>query len=467
MLMMSRFWVVLDQGKLSEYTNWKQSLELHMDPIDLRMASVREARNADRRFCFEVITPQYTRVYQATNEDDMKSWINAVNNALQTAVETAVKSDRPSTDSLPGQTRRDIASVLTGKSPSLSSHRNNYGSKAPARHATVGDRPSYRRDEPTGEDGQLLKQVRDAEPSNKWCADCGSEIKVDWVSINLGIIICIECSGIHRSLGTHITKVRSLTLDVTSFTPDIVEILLKVGNRISNQIWEARLDPALKPGPMSTREQRLHFITAKYSDRVYVSPISPTMSHYANAEETLLASVKKNDIGGVLYALALRANANARDRSRGTHVVFLALAAADPASPSASVSPASSPLPGARPATPQPNRKAFSVAELLLQNGADLPALPAPIPLSTCARTYLDFKADQKAGKRLPPVAIGGLPGSTPEVPTHLPSIMAGNGSTPSERAREREARLQKRVSASGRLVKSPIMEPPEGKRGF
>jgi Arf-GAP/SH3 domain/ANK repeat/PH domain-containing protein len=464
---MYRFWVVLDQGKLSEYTNWKQSLELHMDPIDLRMASVREARNADRRFCFEVITPQYTRVYQATNEDDMKSWINAVNNALQTAVETAGKSDRPSTDSLPGQTRRDIASVLTGKSPSLSSHRNNYGSKAPTRHATVGDRPSHRRDEPIGEDGQLLKQVRDAEASNKSCADCGSEIKVDWVSINLGIIICIECSGIHRSLGTHITKVRSLTLDVTSFTPDIVEILLKVGNRISNQIWEARLDPALKPGPMSTREQRLHFITAKYSDRVYVSPISPTMSHYANAEETLLASVKKNDIGGVLYALALRANPNARDRSRGTHVVFLALAAADPAPPSASVSPASSPLPGARPATPQPNRKAFSVAELLLQNGADLPALPAPIPLSTCARTYLDFKADQKAGKRLPPVAIGGLPGSTPEVPTHLPSIMAGNGSTPSERAREREARLQKRVSASGRLVKSPIMEPPEGKRGF
>ena len=97
--MISRFWIVLDQGRLSEYTNWKQSLELHMEPIDLRMASVREARNADRRFCFEVITPQYTRVYQATNEEDMKSWISAVNNALQTAVESTGKSDRPSTDS--------------------------------------------------------------------------------------------------------------------------------------------------------------------------------------------------------------------------------------------------------------------------------------------------------------------------------------------------------------------------------
>jgi Arf-GAP/SH3 domain/ANK repeat/PH domain-containing protein len=439
-----------------------------MDPIDLRMASVREARNADRRFCLEVITPQYTRVYQATNEDDLKSWINAVNNALQTAVETVSKPDRPSTDSLPGLHRRDIASVLTGKSPSMSSHRNNYGSKAPARHATVGDRPGYRREEVSGEEGKLLRQVREADPSNKVCADCGSEIKVDWVSINLGIIICIECSGIHRSLGTHITKVRSLTLDVTSFTPDIVEILLKVGNRISNMIWEARLDPALKPGPMSTREQRLHFITTKYSDRGYIAPISPTNSHYLTAEETLLASVKKNDIANVLYALALRANPNSRDRSRGTHVVFLALAAADPASPSASTSPSGSPMPIARPTTPQPIRKAFSVAELLLQNGADLPVQPAPIPLSTSARSYLDFKADQRAGKRVVPVvglqsnSIG--PGDT--LP-QLPSIVAGNGSSPREREREREARLQKRVSASGRLVKAPNFESSDGKRGL
>ncbi|KAF2845097.1 ARF GTPase-like protein activator [Plenodomus tracheiphilus IPT5] len=459
-----KFWIVLDQGKLSEYANWKQNLELHMDPIDLRMASVREARNADRRFCFEVITPQYTRVYQATNEDDMKSWISAVNNALQTAVEKAGKSDRPSTDSLPGQQHRDIASVLTGKSPSMSSHRNTYGAKAPARHATVGDRPGgYRREESFGDEGKLLRQVRDADPSNKACADCGTEIKVDWVSINLGIVICIECSGIHRSLGTHITKVRSLTLDVTSFTPDIIEILLKIGNRVSNSIWEARLDPALKSGPMSTREQRLHFITSKYSDRAFVAPISPDVSHYATPDETLLASVKKNDIQNVLYALALRANPNARDRSRGTHAVFLALAAADPASPSATASPANSP--SSRQSTAQPIRKAFSVAELLLQNGADLPLVAAPIPLSHSARAYLEFKADQRAGKRTVPVVGSKPPSSGSDTLTALPPILAGNGSSPSERARERDARLQKRVSASGRLVKAPF-DVPDGKRG-
>lgn len=453
---------MLDQGKISEYTNWKDSLQMHMDPIDLRMASVREARNQERRFCLEVITPHFTRVYQAQSEDEMKSWIAAINNALQSAVETAGKHDRPSTDSLPGNTRRDIASVLTGKSPSLSSHRNNYSSKTPARHATVGDRPAYRREETSGDDGKLLQQVRDADAGNKICADCGSESKVDWVSLNLGIVICIECSGIHRSLGTHITKVRSLTLDTNSFTPDIVEILLKIGNRVSNMIWEARLDRAVKPNPTSTREQRLRFITSKYADRAFVAPISPTLSHYATPEETLLASIKKNDIQNVLYALSLRADPNAKDRSRGTHAVFLALAAADPASPSASASPAGSPGPGARPTTPQPNRKSFPIAELLLQNGADLPTQPAPIPLSNSARMYLEFKADQRAGKRPTPATH---PNPSGDTLTALPHITAGNGSTPAERARERDARLQKRVSAGGRLTKHS--ENAEGRRGL
>ncbi len=92
----SRFWIVLDQGKLSEYSNWKQKLDLHMDPIDLRMASVREARNAERRFCFEVITPYFKRVYQATSEEDMNSWIASINNALQSAVEGRGLKDKPS-----------------------------------------------------------------------------------------------------------------------------------------------------------------------------------------------------------------------------------------------------------------------------------------------------------------------------------------------------------------------------------
>ncbi|KAL3964235.1 hypothetical protein ACCO45_001239 [Purpureocillium lilacinum] len=440
-----KFWIVLDQGKLSEYSNWKQKLDLHMDPIDLRMASVREARNAERRFCFEVITPNYKRVYQATSEEDMNSWIVSINNALQSAMEGRALQDKGTPGKSHGDSsiKRDIGSVLTGKTQSLGHgahpphHHTSPGSGVPFRRITVGARPSVVRTTSSGYDenpDKLLQMVRDADQGNNWCADCGSGSKVEWVSINLGIILCIECSGIHRSLGTHISKVRSLTLDIKSFTIDIVEVLLLIGNRVSNMVWEAKLDPAGKPNSQATREQRLRFITAKYVDRAFVEPISPTLSRYATPDETLLAAIKKNEIQQVLYALALKANPNVVDKMRGTHAVWLALAAADPASPSPTPSTSSSEQEGK--AVP------FPVAELLTQNGAEIPSSLPAFPLGRFAQQYYE----QKLGK--PTASMG----------DGLSSLPSSYGV--SERLqRDKEARLQKRVSAGGRLAKSPIPE--------
>ena len=370
-----------------------------MEPIDLRMASVRMARDADRRFCFEVITPQFKRIYQATSEEDMSNWITAINNALQSAVEGRVVTSPPQTSQRdsPG---RDIGSALTGKSSSYSGHHGNYArdSSIVNRSITVGARPSYVRTNSNSYEenpAKLLQQIRNADQGNTWCADCGSSSRVEWVSINLAIILCIECSGIHRSLGTHISKVRSLTLDTQSFTNDIVELLLLVGNRVSNMVWEANLDRSLKPSPHSNREQRLKFITAKYSDRAYVMPISGAQSRFATPDETLLASIKKNDIQGVLYGIALKANVNACDRSRNTHAVFLALAAADPAAP-ASASPSPSVSPNSK-TTPSPTRpKAFPVAELLVQNGAEVPTQMPAIPLSAAAQLYIEQRTSHR-----------------------------------------------------------------------
>jgi Arf-GAP/SH3 domain/ANK repeat/PH domain-containing protein len=424
-----------------------------MDPIDLRMASVREARNAERRFCFEVITPQFKRVYQATSEEDMNSWISAINNALQSAVEGRAYRDKPApspNDSAFG--KRDIGSILTGKSPSLGHgnyyhHNANTSSSIPARRITVGARPATARSTASTYDespDKLLQTLRENDQGNSWCADCGSGTKVEWVSINLAIILCIECSGIHRSLGTHISKVRSLTLDINSFTSDIVELLLLVGNRVANMVWEAKLDPTLKPAPSATREQRLKFITAKYVDRAYVEPISLTLSRYPTADETLLAAIKKNEIQQVIYALALRANPNVTDKSRETHSVYLALAAADPASPS----PASSgPI-----AASADRTVSFPVAEMLIQNGAEIPLAMPAFPLSRAAQQYVE----QKRGRTAAVNAVSG--DGAGSLPTNTATAL-GSGPAFDKLQRERDARLQKRVSAGGRLAKSPIPE--------
>lgn len=445
MLTDSRFWIVLDAGKLSEYSNWKQKLDLHMEPIDLRMASVREARNAERRFCFEVITPQYKRVYQATSEDDMSNWISAINNAVQSAVEGRGRreSSAPKSPSESSSIRRDIGSILTGKSTSVN-HGSHQGmghassnSTSVFRRTTVGARPPQRSSSSGSFDenpDKLLQSLREADQGNSWCADCGSGVKTEWVSINLAIILCIECSGIHRSLGTHISKIRSLTLDINSFTPDIVELLLLVGNRVANMVWEARLDPGIKPTPQATREQRLKFITAKYVERAYVEPISTTLSRYATPDEILLAAIKKNEIQQVVYALALRANPNVTDQFRGTHSVFLALAAADPAAPGDAATPVQ-PVQAEVPVKHIP----FPVAELLVQNGATIPSTLPTFRLGMSATAYIEQKNSRAAGGG---DTLGALPTSSP-----------------GDREKAREGRLQKRVSAGSRLAKAVIPE--------
>ena len=58
---------------------------------------------------------------------------------------------------------------------------------------------------------EIMKEICSI-PSNKSCFDCGSRSPT-WASPYLGILICMECAGRHRSYGTHISFIRSINLD--------------------------------------------------------------------------------------------------------------------------------------------------------------------------------------------------------------------------------------------------------------
>ncbi|KAK2655469.1 hypothetical protein Ddye_008521 [Dipteronia dyeriana] len=96
---------------------------------------------------------------------------------------------------------------------------------------------------------------------NKECADCQSR-GPRWASVNLGIFICMQCSGIHRSLGVHISQVRSITLD--TWLPEQVAFMQSMGNDKSNKYWEAQLPPDCD------RRSFEKFIRAKYAEKRWV-----------------------------------------------------------------------------------------------------------------------------------------------------------------------------------------------------
>lgn len=110
----------------------------------------------------------------------------------------------------------------------------------------------------------LASMLRDED--NKYCVDCDAK-GPRWASWNLGIFLCIRCAGIHRNLGVHISRVKSVNLD--SWTPEQVVSLQQMGNSRARAVYEANLpDNFRRPQTDSTLES---FIRAKYETKKHIA----------------------------------------------------------------------------------------------------------------------------------------------------------------------------------------------------
>uniref|UniRef100_A0A3Q2YL47 ArfGAP with RhoGAP domain, ankyrin repeat and PH domain 3 n=2 Tax=Hippocampus comes TaxID=109280 RepID=A0A3Q2YL47_HIPCM len=101
--------------------------------------------------------------------------------------------------------------------------------------------------------------------SNRACADCRAA-DPDWASINLCVVICKNCAGQHRGLGTMVSKVQSLKLDTGVWSNQIVQLFIMLGNDRANEFWAARLSPSDQLRCDASPSLRREFIARKYRE---------------------------------------------------------------------------------------------------------------------------------------------------------------------------------------------------------
>ncbi|XP_052552496.1 arf-GAP with GTPase, ANK repeat and PH domain-containing protein 3 isoform X5 [Tympanuchus pallidicinctus] len=146
-------------------------------------------------------------------------------------------------------------------------------------------------------DAQAMQAVRTAR-GNSFCVDCDAP-NPDWASLNLGALMCIECSGIHRNLGTHLSRVRSLDLD--DWPGELLTLMAAIGNALANAVWEGAVEGYPKPTPESSREEKERWIRAKYEQKLFLAPLPQSDIPLG---QQLLRAVVEDDLRLVVTLLA-------------------------------------------------------------------------------------------------------------------------------------------------------------------
>uniref|UniRef100_A0A8C5FR05 ArfGAP with SH3 domain, ankyrin repeat and PH domain 1 n=1 Tax=Gadus morhua TaxID=8049 RepID=A0A8C5FR05_GADMO len=187
-------------------------------PVKLNLLTCQVKPSAEDRKCFDLISHNRTYHFQAEDEQEFVIWVSVLTNSKEEALNMAFRGEQSSAGE--GGGLEDLTKAII-------------------------------------ED--VLRM-----PGNHTCCDCGAA-DPKWLSTNLGILTCIECSGIHREMGVHISRIQSMELDKLGTS----ELLLakNIGNSSFNEIMEGNLtSPSPKPTPSSDMTARKEFINSKYVD---------------------------------------------------------------------------------------------------------------------------------------------------------------------------------------------------------
>ncbi|XP_034555512.1 arf-GAP with SH3 domain, ANK repeat and PH domain-containing protein 2b [Notolabrus celidotus] len=252
-------------------------------PAKLNLLTCQVKRNPEEKKSFDLFSHDRTYHFQTEDEAECQIWVSVLQNSKEEALNKAFKGDQD-------EGENNIVQELT---------------KA------------------------IVVEVKRMS-GNNGCCDCGAPAPT-WLSTNLGVLICIECSGIHREMGVHYSRIQSLDLDVLGTS----ELLLakNVGNASFNEIMEADLleQDVTKPNPTSDMQMRKDYITAKYTEKRFAQRLC---ADAADRLQTLYESVRNRDIQSLLQVYAegvdlMEASSQPNEHEPGETVLHLAVRMGD------------------------------------------------------------------------------------------------------------------------------------------
>jgi len=293
-------------------SNMKESeddIPMYKKVCDVMLCTVREVhsdycREANRsdgstasscdqqnNFEFEILGPNMGRSYllRASDALEYKSWVGAIRCLIGMRLsENETQRNRESRDDFDNSAPGSIVAMSV-----ICPNKNGSGSGGGVSPKSSKAQSSYDEEEgkaidvDSNDGARFVSSRHPLLPAifkeNQTCADCGSK-NPDWVSLNLGVVICIECSGVHRSLGTHVSKVRSLNLDLLSNFE--YRLLYALGNSRVNKIFDGKIQcdeesARSKAKATDSMKKKKDYILSKYVDKKYVR-----VSEYINDESS-------------------------------------------------------------------------------------------------------------------------------------------------------------------------------------
>uniref|UniRef100_A0A8C8XFP0 Arf-GAP with Rho-GAP domain, ANK repeat and PH domain-containing protein 2 n=1 Tax=Panthera leo TaxID=9689 RepID=A0A8C8XFP0_PANLE len=324
--MFQKRWVKFDGLSISYYNNEKEKYSKGIIPLSA-ISTVRV--QGDNKF--EVVTTQRTFVFRVEKEEERNDWISILLNALKSQ-SPALQSQAAAAPEKCGYLelrgyKAKIFTVLSGNSVWLCKNEQDFRSGLgitiiPMNVANVKQVvrtvkqsfeiiTPYRSFSFTAESekekqewieavqqsiAETLSDYEVAEKiwfneSNRSCADCKAP-DPDWASINLCVVICKKCAGQHRSLGPKDSKVRSLKMDASIWSNELIELFIVIGNKRANDFWAGNLQKDEELHMDSPVEKRKTFITQKYKEGRF--------------RKTLLASLTKEELNKALCAAVVK-----------------------------------------------------------------------------------------------------------------------------------------------------------------